>query len=66
MANEKREFEVDLKREFRGRVAIAKILGDLAIEVLEAERFRVRWVLVTAQLPLTEEAEEEPEKEVVQ
>jgi len=34
-------------------------LGDLAIEVLDAERFRVRWVLVQTQMPKTEEAEEE-------
>ncbi len=36
-------------------------LGDLAIEVLDAERFRVRWVLVQTQMPKTEEAEEERE-----
>jgi CBS domain containing-hemolysin-like protein len=41
-------------------------LGELQIEVLEAERFRVRWVLVQAQPPKTEEAEEEPEREVAQ
>ena len=34
-------------------------LGDLAIEVLDAERFRVRWVIVQAQMPPVEEAEEE-------
>ena len=34
-------------------------LGDLAIEVLDAERFRVRWVLVQTQMPKTEEEEEE-------
>lgn len=33
-------------------------LGELAIEVLDAERFRVRWVTVQTQLPPTEEAEE--------
>src|SRR5437762_12269689 len=36
-------------------------LGDLAIEVLEAEKFRVRWVIVQTQMPRTEEAEEEAE-----
>src|SRR5438128_767014 len=36
-------------------------LGDLAIEVLDAERFRVRWVMVQTQMPKTEEAEEERE-----
>ena len=36
-------------------------LGDLSIEVLEAERFRVRWVIVQTQMPKTEEAEEEAE-----
>ncbi|HEV7242854.1 MAG TPA: hemolysin family protein [Thermoanaerobaculia bacterium] len=34
-------------------------LGDLTISVLEAERFRVRWVLVTVKAPPTEMAEEE-------
>ena len=29
-------------------------LGDLQIEVLEAERFRVRWVIVQTQMPKTE------------
>ncbi|MEA2237705.1 MAG: magnesium and cobalt exporter, family [Thermoanaerobaculia bacterium] len=33
-------------------------LGDLAIEVLDAERFRVRWVIVQTEMPETEEAEE--------
>jgi CBS domain containing-hemolysin-like protein len=33
-------------------------LGDLQITVLEAERFRVRWVLVNAPMPKIEEAEE--------
>jgi CBS domain containing-hemolysin-like protein len=33
-------------------------LGDLSIEVLDAERFRVRWVIVQTQLPPTEEEEE--------
>jgi CBS domain containing-hemolysin-like protein len=33
-------------------------LGELSIEVLDAERFRVRWVIVQAQMPKTEEAEE--------
>ena len=36
-------------------------LGDLEIEVLDAERFRVRWVTVQTQMPKTEEAEEERE-----
>ena len=36
-------------------------LGDLQIEVLDAERFRVRWVIVQTQMPKTEEAEEEQE-----
>lgn len=36
-------------------------LGDLSIEVLEAEKFRVRWVIVQTQMPKTEEAEEEAE-----
>ncbi len=35
-------------------------LGDLQITVLEAERFRVRWVLVNAPMPKVEEAEELP------
>jgi len=34
-------------------------LGDLAVSVLEAERFRVRWVLVVVKAPPTEMAEEE-------
>jgi CBS domain containing-hemolysin-like protein len=33
-------------------------LADLAISVLEAERFRVRWVLVVTKMPPTEEFEE--------
>src|SRR5436305_7845163 len=33
-------------------------LGDLQIEVVDAERFRVRWVLVNAPMPQVEEAEE--------
>lgn len=33
-------------------------LGDLSIEVVDAERFRVRWVIVQTQMPRTEEAEE--------
>jgi len=36
-------------------------LGDLSIEVIDAERFRVRWVIVQTQMPKTEEAEEEAE-----
>jgi magnesium and cobalt exporter, CNNM family len=36
-------------------------LGDLSIEVLDAERFRVRWVIVQTQMPKTETAEEERE-----
>ena len=37
-------------------------LADLAISVLEAERFRVRWVLVVTRMPATEEIEEEPKE----
>lgn len=33
-------------------------LGELSIEVLDAERFRVRWVIVQMQPPKTEEEEE--------
>jgi CBS domain containing-hemolysin-like protein len=33
-------------------------LGDLQIEVVDAERFRVRWVIVQTQMPQTEEVEE--------
>ena len=33
-------------------------LGDLSISVLDAERYRVRWVMVQTQMPKTEEAEE--------
>jgi CBS domain containing-hemolysin-like protein len=33
-------------------------LGDLSIEVLDAERFRVRWVIVQTQMPTTIEAKE--------
>ena len=36
-------------------------LGDLAISVLEAERFRVRWVLVVVKTPPLEILEEEQE-----
>jgi CBS domain containing-hemolysin-like protein len=36
-------------------------LGDLSIEVIDAERFRVRWVIVQTQMPKTEEAPEEAE-----
>jgi CBS domain containing-hemolysin-like protein len=36
-------------------------LGDLTIEVVEAERFRVRWVIVQTQAPRVEEVEEEVE-----
>jgi len=36
-------------------------LGDLSIEVIDAERYRVRWVIVQMQMPKTEEAEEEAE-----
>ncbi len=36
-------------------------LGDLSIEVVDAERFRVRWVIVQTQMPRTEEAEDERE-----
>src|SRR6266851_4416865 len=34
------------------------VLGDLSIEVLDAERFRVRWVIVQTEMPPTEEVEE--------
>lgn len=34
-------------------------LGDLSISVLDGERFRVRWVMVTIAIPSTEEFEEE-------
>jgi CBS domain containing-hemolysin-like protein len=34
-------------------------LGELSISVLEAERFRVRWVLATTKMPAVEEVEEE-------
>ncbi len=33
-------------------------LGDLSIEVVDAERFRVRWVIAQTQMPQTEEVEE--------
>src|SRR3954452_4679027 len=33
-------------------------LSDLSIEVLDAERFRVRWVIVQTQMPAIEEVEE--------
>ncbi len=33
-------------------------LGELSIEVLDAERFRVRWVIVQTQMPLTIEVQE--------
>jgi CBS domain containing-hemolysin-like protein len=36
-------------------------LGELSIEVIDAEKFRVRWVIVQTQMPQTEEAEEEAE-----
>jgi CBS domain containing-hemolysin-like protein len=36
-------------------------LGELSIVVVDAERFRVRWVIVQTQMPKTEEAEEERE-----
>src|SRR5213078_2552271 len=35
-------------------------LGDLQIEVVDAERFRVRWVIVQAPTPAVEEEAEEP------
>jgi CBS domain containing-hemolysin-like protein len=40
-------------------------LGDLSIEVVDAERFRVRWVIVQTQMPKTEPAEEEAETETI-
>ena len=33
-------------------------LGDLSIEVIDAERYRVRWVIVQTQMPKIEEVEE--------
>jgi CBS domain containing-hemolysin-like protein len=36
-------------------------MGDLSITVLEAERFRVRWVMVQIAMPATEEVEGEAE-----
>jgi len=36
-------------------------LGDLQIQVIEAERFRVRWVVVQTQMPQTEMVEETDE-----
>jgi CBS domain containing-hemolysin-like protein len=38
-------------------------LGELSIEVLEAERFRVRWVLASTKMPETEMAEEGDERQ---
>jgi CBS domain containing-hemolysin-like protein len=38
-------------------------LGDLAISVLEAERFRVRWVMVVTKMPATEMADEQDDEE---
>ena len=38
-------------------------LGDLAISVLEAERFRVRWVLVVVKTPPEEILDEKPGEE---
>ena len=32
-------------------------MNDLAIEVLDAERFRVRWVMVQMPMPATEESD---------
>ncbi|HEX8152543.1 MAG TPA: hemolysin family protein [Thermoanaerobaculia bacterium] len=40
-------------------------LGGLSIDVLEAERFRVRWVLAQTQMPATEEEDEPEEREAV-
>jgi CBS domain containing-hemolysin-like protein len=37
-------------------------LGELSIQVIDAERFRVRWLIVHTQMPQTEEAEEETEE----
>jgi CBS domain containing-hemolysin-like protein len=37
-------------------------MGDLAISVLEAERFRVRWVLVVTKMPPTIEAPEDEDE----
>src|SRR5687768_10160461 len=38
-------------------------MSDLSITVLEAERFRVRWVMVQIAMPATEIAPDEPERE---
>jgi CBS domain containing-hemolysin-like protein len=38
-------------------------MSDLSITVLEAERFRVRWVMVQIAMPETEIAPDEPERE---
>ena len=38
-------------------------MAELSITVLEAERFRVRWVTVETKMPATEEVEEEPAEE---
>jgi CBS domain containing-hemolysin-like protein len=38
-------------------------MSDLSITVLEAERFRVRWVMVQVAMPETEVAPEEPERD---
>jgi CBS domain containing-hemolysin-like protein len=37
-------------------------MGELSIEVLDAERFRVRWVRVETPMPATEEVEDEESK----
>ena len=39
-------------------------LGDLAISVLEAERFRVRWVMVVTKMPPVEELDEEEDETI--
>ena len=39
------------------------LLGDLEIEVVDAERFRVRWVTVQAPMPKVEEEETPTEAE---
>ena len=38
-------------------------MSDLSITVIEAERFRVRWVMVQMAMPATEIAPDEPERE---
>lgn len=39
-------------------------LGELTLQVIDAERYRVRWVIAQVEAPKVEEAEEEEEEEV--